>query len=148
MIKSKTKKQNPLLYVAGILVVIILALVAFSSFINALIPFTPMGMRLVPLAVFRLLETVQFLALIISTINAILLTYLLYTYVSVYQEIRSQFSLGLIALASALLAHTISSNPIVAYIFGFHGSGLGPFEVIPSIFTLAAAIVLIHLSRQ
>ncbi len=147
MIKAQPK-NNPLLFVGAILVVIIMALVAFSHFINLLIPYSPHGMRFVSLAVFRFLEGIQVLNLLISTVNAVLLVYLLYTYVSVYQEIRSKFSLGLIALASALLAHTISANPIVSLIFGFKGSGLGPFEVIPSIFTLAAALVLIHLSRQ
>ena len=147
---NKRKKNQPPAwgFVLLILVAIILSMLLLKEALNALIPTLPFGLHIIPRELIEFLETIQWVNLFLTTLNGIILTYLLYTYVKIYQEIRSQFSLGLIALASALLAHTISANPIVAILFGFHSTGLGPFAVIPSIFTLFAALVLLHLSRQ
>lgn len=136
------------MYVAGIVVVLIAAMILFSIILNFFVPTLQFGSRIDLRMALEFLETVEFLKLVLTSVNTILLVYLLYNYVSVYLEIRSDFSLGLIVIASALLAHTISASPIVAEVFGFRGTGLGPFAVIPSIFTLIASLVLIHLSQQ
>ncbi len=85
---------------------------------------------------------------IISSVNVILLSFLIYTYLSLYKEIKSKFSLGLIAMAIALFAQSITTNPLFVMFFNFKGTGLGPFTIIPSFFTLIAAILLIYLSRK
>lgn len=145
---EQTNRIHALAYVLIILVGIIAAMAFIKEIINWILPSVPFGRHFVSVAVLELLETIQWLNLILTSLNAILLTYLLYTYISIYQSIRSPFTLGLIALATALLAHTLSTNPVVAYFFGFISSGNNPFGLIPAIFTSMAAIVLVHLSRQ
>lgn len=138
---------SPWTYVGLIFFAIILATMLFNSLVMWIVSLGSIG-PYVPRIIIQFVETVQLLNLIITTINAVLLVYLLHTYVSVYLHIRSQFSLGLIALASALLAHTLTTNPLVGFLFDFHSTGGGPFVVIPSIFTLIASLVLVHLSQQ
>src|SRR3989344_9232011 len=76
-------------------------------------------------------------AILLSTLNIILLGYLLAKYLEVYFEAKSEFTLGLIAIVVAMIAHSITSNPLFYFNLGF-GAMSGPFAFIPSIFTLAA----------
>ncbi len=87
------------------------------------------------------------LAMWLSTLNIILLGYLLAKYLEVYFEAKSEFTLGLIALVAAMIAHSITSNPLFYFNLGF-GAMSGPFAFIPSIFTLAASLILIYLVKQ
>jgi len=143
-------KDNPraVFYVTGIVAILVLAIVFSTLFVDTLTPTVKFkhGRGIIEALEFR--ENFQFMNLLLTTMNGILLIYLLYNYVSIYLRLHSNFSLGLIIIASALLAHSISANPLIAQLFGFRGSGLGPFTIIPSFFTLIAALVLIYLSRQ
>lgn len=145
---TKPKQLTPLAYVGILLIGILASMLFIREFINWILPAVPFGRHFVPVAVLELLETIQWLNLLLTSINAILLTYILYTYLTIYSSIRSQFTLGLIALATALLAHTLSTNPVIAYFFGFVSSGNNPFGLVPAVFTSMAALVLVHLSRQ
>lgn len=81
----------------------------------------------------------------ISTINAVLLVFLLISYVELYQKIKSEFTIALIIFTTVLLLHALTSNPLLPPIFGFQAFGLGPFAMIPDLFTCAAIIVLVYL---
>ena len=85
---------------------------------------------------------------IITTINTILLTILLATYIQVYHKTESQFSIGLIIFTITLLLYTLTSNPLLHGFAGFRISGLGPFTILPDLFTCIASAVLLYLSRQ
>ena len=141
MTEKKSNGKNSLLLTAGIIAgtfIVVYALsVLFSDFFHQ-----PMrGMRF-------LVEEMILLKAIASIVTTFLLAYVLYNYVSVYREIKSDFSLGLIVVVVALLAYSVTSNPFFVLLFGFRGSGLGPFTLIPAIFNLFAAVALTYLSSK
>lgn len=147
MKKNKTElKTNPFVSTLTILFGIIAVILVLTLLVDSLFPSpgTRMGLRMN----FQVFAGLLLLNVFITTINSILLAFLLYTYVSVYRQVKSTFSLGLIVTAGALFAHSLTSNPLLQVFFGFRGSGLGPFTIIPSLFTLVAAGVLIYLSRK
>lgn len=80
---------------------------------------------------------------VLSTLNTILLLILLAIYVSAYRETRSEFLVGLIIFDLAMLFYAVSSNPFVQAHFGFRAVGLGPFAMLPDLFSLTAVIVLL-----
>lgn len=145
---KKNSSQSTWAYVLSIFFVLILSFLALNAIISFFVPELHLsrGVSLQDILEFR--ETMEWFKLLITTINMALLVYLLYNYVQIYQQMRSQFSVGLVIIASALLAHTISSSPLLAHIFGFREVGLGPFSIVPSFFTLIASVVLIHISQQ
>jgi len=83
---------------------------------------------------------------VISTINAITLIFLIFVYIDIYRKTRSEFTVGLVIFSATLLLYALTSNPIVIRAFGFRLFGLGPFALLPDLFTLAALIVLLYLS--
>ena len=85
---------------------------------------------------------------LVSTINATLLVFLLITYVDIYSQTKSDFTIGLVVFSLVLLLYALVSNPIVHWIFGFKSVGLGPFAVLPDLFTCAALAVLLYLTLK
>jgi len=83
---------------------------------------------------------------VISTINAVLLVFLLISYVELYQKIKSEFTIALIIFTTVLLLHALTSNPLLPPIFGFQAFGLGPFAMLPDLFTCAAIMILVYLA--
>ena len=84
----------------------------------------------------------------LATTNSILLTILLISYVRIYRTTSSQFSLGLIIFSVALLLYSLTSNPLIHTLAGFRLSGLGPFTMLPDLFTCIASAILLYLSQQ
>jgi hypothetical protein len=85
---------------------------------------------------------------VISTINVTLLVFLFVTYVDLYRKIKSEFTIGLTIFTVILLFYALSSNPLVHCIFGFRAFGLGPFAMLPDLFTCVALIVLLYLTYK
>jgi len=85
---------------------------------------------------------------VISTVNTILLLIVLVIYLEIYRKTESTFSLGLVIFAIALLLYSVTSNPFIHGFAGFRLSGLGPFTILPDIFTCIASAILLYLSRQ
>ena len=85
---------------------------------------------------------------VISTINVTLLVFLLAIYIDMYRKLRSEFTMGLIIFSLTLLLYALSSNPIMQSIFGFRGAGLGPFAMLPDLFTSIALAVLLYLTLK
>ncbi len=83
---------------------------------------------------------------IVSTINVTLLVFLLLTYISIYKKTRSEFTIGLIIFSMVFLLNALASNPLVIWAFGFRPFGLGPFALLPDLFTCVALVVLLYLS--
>jgi hypothetical protein len=83
---------------------------------------------------------------VISTINIIILVFLVLIYIDIYRKTRSEFTIGLIIFSATLLLYALASNPILIRAFGFRLFGLGPFALLPDLFTFAALIVLLYLS--
>lgn len=85
---------------------------------------------------------------ILSSVNSVLLIILLTIYVGIYRKTRSEFSIGLIIFNTALLLYALTSNPLIHMLTGFRLSGLGPFTMLPDLFTCIASAILLYLSRQ
>ena len=83
---------------------------------------------------------------VISTVNVTLSIILLVLYVNIYKKTRSEFTIGLIIFSAVFLLNALFSNPFVIWVFGFRPFGLGPFALLPGLFTLAALSVLLYLS--
>ncbi|MGD9131643.1 MAG: hypothetical protein PVH73_08755 [Candidatus Bathyarchaeota archaeon] len=85
---------------------------------------------------------------ILSSINATLLVLLLATYVDMYRKIQSEFTFGLIVFSMILLFYALSSNPLLQWLFGYRAFGLGPFAMLPDMFTTFALAVLLYLTMK
>jgi len=94
------------------------------------------------------LEVYYTAKILLSSVNAVLLLGLLVIYVDIFNQVRSEFTVGLIALNVALLLYAITSNPLIHRWLGFMGSGLGPFAMLPDLFTLIASAMLLYLSQK
>ncbi len=84
---------------------------------------------------------------VLASVNAFLLVNLLVIYLRVYNETGLEFSLGLVIFSAALLLYALTSNPLLVRFAGFMGSGLGPFALLPDLFTCIASITLFYLTR-
>jgi len=83
---------------------------------------------------------------VVSTINATLLIFLWLIYIDIYRKTRSEFTIGLIIFSMVFLLNALASNPLVIWAFGFRPFGLGPFALLPDLFTFASLVVLLYLS--
>lgn len=130
---------------ATLIVVAILAgLWATSTF---WVPSSPWGRRLPPsdhipgdIEFFYTAKT------IVSSVNVALVIFLLLTYINIYRETKSEFTIGLIIFSLVFLFYALASNPVVIWAFGYRPFGLGPFALLPDLFALVALAVLLHLS--
>jgi hypothetical protein len=83
---------------------------------------------------------------VVSTINVTLLVFLLLTYIDIYRKTRSDFTIGLTIFSAAFLLNALASNPLIVGVFGFQPFGLGPFALLPDLFTSVALAILLYLS--
>jgi len=134
---------------AVVLIAAIILGLAILGFIAADIYLPP---TIAPLPPFRRtpgdLELYYTLKTIVSTVNGGLLVCLLALYVGIYRRTRSDFTIGLIIFSTALLLYAIMSNPILHIAFMFRGYGLGPFAMLPDLFTTIALVVLLYLTLK
>jgi hypothetical protein len=85
---------------------------------------------------------------VVSSINITLLVFLLVTYIYMYKKTQSEFTIGLIIFSMVLLFYALTSNPLVHSTFGFSAFGLGPFAMLPDLFTSIALGVLLYLTFE
>jgi len=130
--------------VAAVVIAVLIALWATSR-VEVVPP--PFGLRppreqINPLDIqlFYTLETV------VSVVNVTLSIILLLMYVSIYRKTHSEFTIGLIIFSAVLLLHAFVSIPLLHRAFGFYEVGLGPFAVLPDLFTCVALAVLLYLT--
>lgn len=84
---------------------------------------------------------------VITTINLALCVVLIASYLRMYLEVRSRFTLGLVFVMFTMLVYAATSNPLVHAVSGFCLSGLGPFTMMPDLFAMAALGILLYLSE-
>jgi len=77
-----------------------------------------------------------------------LLIFLLTIYLQMYISRKSEFTLWLAIISTVLLLNALTSNPLVQWVFGFRAFGLGPFAMLPDIFTLVALAILLYLTMK
>ena len=136
--------RNWAILVILIVVAILAALWATTTIWFPLYPFEPHERP--PLEIFGDIELFYTIKTVVSTINVTLLIFLLLTYINIYRKTRSEFTVGLIIFSGVFLLNALASNPFVIWVFGFRPFGLGPFAMLPDLFTLAALGVLLYLS--
>ena len=85
---------------------------------------------------------------VFSTINAAFSAVLLATYVVSYRRTRAEFNLVLIIVAVTLLCYSFVANPLVITVLGYGASGLGPFFMLPDLFTFVTLSALLYLSLR
>jgi hypothetical protein len=83
---------------------------------------------------------------VVDTVNVALSIILLITYVNIYRKTRSEFTVGLIIFSMVFLLNALASSPLLHRTFGYYDFGLGPFAMLPDLFTFAALAVLLYLS--
>jgi hypothetical protein len=141
---NQKSRTWPLLILLPIVVVvaILAATWATSTFWYPRLPWQPRPPYEIPgdIEFYYIAKTV------VSTINVTVLIFLLISYIDIYRKTRSEFTIGLIIFSVTLLLYAFVSNPIVISIFGFRIFGLGPFALLPDLFTFTALIVLLYLS--
>ena len=136
--------RNWLILVTLVVVAILAALWATTTIWFPLYPFEPHERpRLEISGDIELFYTIK---TVVSTINVTLLIFLLLTYINIYRKTRSEFTVGLIIFSGVFLLNALASSPFVTWVFGFRPFGLGPFAMLPDLFTLAALSVLLYLS--
>ncbi len=137
------------------LTLLVLATVAIASGVWAISygervsPWQPRFWPLFPIE--RILEDLELfytIKTIVSSVNVALLVMLLVTYVGIYRKTQSEFTVGLILFSMVLLLYAMVSNPIVQVAFGFYAFGLGPFAMLPDLFSLIASTVLLYLTLK
>jgi len=94
------------------------------------------------ITVFYTLQTV------FSTLDAAVLIFLLAFYVMIYVKRKVDFTLWLAIFCSVLLLDALTSNPILQLGFGFIPFGLGPFAMLPAVFTFVALMMLLYLTLR
>ena len=136
--------RNSLILVTLIVVAILATLLATSTVWFPHLPWEPRPRPsesiLCDIELFYTVKTV------FSTINVTLSIFLLATYASIYRKTRSEFTIGLIIFSAVFLMNALASNPLVIWAFGFRPFGLGPFAMLPDLFTFGALAVLLYLS--
>jgi len=88
------------------------------------------------------------LHVILSTIEAVLLTALVVIYIRVYAETRANFSMGILIVLFALLVHSILSFPLTVNQIGPVLLGSGAFFPYPDILTIVAYTIFLYLSLE
>ena len=138
-----------LLLVILVVVAIFAWLLATSMFWFPPNPYEPWEPRFRPPGnLFLDIELFYTIKAVISTVNVTLLVFLLATYVDIYRKTRSDFTVLLIIFSAVFLLNALASNPFVIRAFGYEPFGLGPFAMLPDLFTLAALSVLLYLSAK
>ncbi len=132
------------------LILVTLVVVTTGAFIIATIASLPfvriIERRMPPMSVPGDIELFYTVQTVVSTINIALLIILLITYGGIYSKTRSEFTIGLMIFSAVLLLNSLTSNPLLLLAFGFRAVGLGPFAVLPELFTLSALVVLLYLT--
>lgn len=82
----------------------------------------------------------------ISLVNIVFIIALMSIYRGIYRQVKSQFTMGLIIVMLVLLMYALSSNPLIHVLFGYQAQGLGPFAMMPDIFTTFALGLLLYIS--
>ncbi|MBS7659593.1 hypothetical protein KEJ28_02740, partial [Candidatus Bathyarchaeota archaeon] len=72
--------------------------------------------------------------------------FLMVVYIDIYRKTRSEFTIGLMIFSATLLLYAFTSNPIIVRAFGYGLFGLGPFALLPDLFTFVALTILLYLS--
>jgi hypothetical protein len=129
------------------IMLVVVALSAMIGFLFGTLLVPPPG-RAPPLPPREEMMFLTSLKTMTSFVNMVISLPLLITYVKLYRELHSRFTLGLIVVILVLFFHAITSNPLLHNFFGYYALGLGPFTILPDAFATVALLVLFYLSLE
>jgi len=133
------------------LLVIWMVIAALLGYLFALFFTVPLiGMPTIPTQIppREVIEIFVIEKTIVSFVSMSLIIFLLGVYLDIYRKMRTRFTLSIVTMLLLLLMYAITSNPLVHTPFGFQAIGLGPFSVLPDIFTTIALLILFYLSLE
>ncbi len=87
------------------------------------------------------------LRLILSSMNILLVVYLLFVYVKDYLHLRTGFALGIVAFLFSFLLYALSSFPLAHLLLGPRGF-LDVFAFIPLLFSGIGLVIFAKLSNE
>lgn len=90
----------------------------------------------------------RYLKTLVSFVNIGLFVPLFIIYAGMYREVKSSFTLGLLAVILALGLYAVTSNPLIITTLGGFPGYIGIFQVIPDICATAALCVLVRISLE
>lgn len=93
-------------------------------------------------------EEAKQLKTVISFINLGLLIPLFIIYLMIYRDLKSAFTLGLLAVIFALGMYAVTSNPLIIGLLGGRTGEIGLFQIIPDLCTTVALIILVRISLE
>ncbi|HVP95522.1 hypothetical protein [Methanoregula sp.] len=93
-------------------------------------------------------EEAKQLKTVISFINLGLLIPLFIIYAGIYRDLKSSFTLGLLAVIFALGMYAVTSNPLLIGLLGGRAGDIGIFQIIPDLCTTVALIILVRISLE
>jgi hypothetical protein len=129
-----------------VLTAIVVAALIATFWVAKYMPLRPPGAQRTPMSIPGDIEVYYSVKTLISTVNAAILIFLFISYIDIYIRTKSEFTVWLIIFSIILLLNALASNPLVHLIFGFHAFGLGPFAMLPDLFTLGALAVLLYMT--
>jgi hypothetical protein len=136
--------RNAKIQVIFITLIAVALLATFWATIN--LPLRPFGEREPFEPIPGDIELYYTITTVVSTINVALLLILLITYSDMYVKTKSEFLIGLMIFSLVLLLNALTSNPLITQIFGFRAAGLGPFALLPDLFTFVALVILLYIT--
>jgi heme/copper-type cytochrome/quinol oxidase subunit 4 len=148
--KSGSKLVLATLIAGTVIVVTVVAALWAETNENIQFGYSPFGPRAPPFPAtvpgdYEFFYTIQ---TVFSTINVTLSIFLLLMYLNIYRKTRSEFTVGLIIFSGVLILNAVVSIPLVHRAFGFYDFGLGPFAMLPTLFTCLALVVLLYLTLE
>jgi hypothetical protein len=144
-VKQRMNRSVKVTLILATLVVVAIVAVFWAT-TNIPFIFPPLGRLRPPELIPGDIELYYTVKTVVSTINLTLLTILLITYVGIYRKTKSEFTIGLMIFSVVMLLNAITSNPLFHRIFGFGAFGLGPFAMLPDLFTFIALVILLYLT--
>ncbi len=120
------------------------AWLTFNDFGRLVFPINPM----VPQFDLRGLFVLYVARTVLSTVNIAILSILTASYVMLYRNTRSQFTLGLLIFSAVFLMKDVASSPFVIGAARYTLSGLGPFALIEPLLEFMALSVLLYLNLE
>jgi flagellar biosynthesis protein FliP len=85
---------------------------------------------------------------VFSTINIVLLVFLITNYAHIYLKTKSEFTIGLMLFGVFFLIKDIFWSPFLIQFVGFNMLGRGPFAFLPDLFELIGLTVLVFLTVE
>jgi hypothetical protein len=132
-------------YVLILATIVVVALVA-GLWADSTYQPPPFTERFRPPHILSDLEPYYVVKSVVSAVNLALLIFLMIIYIDIYRKTRSEFTIGLMIFSMIFLLTTLASSPFVISTFGLQARGLGPFSMLPDVFTCFALLVLLYLS--